>query len=344
MIANQQCRPFDSRYLPFASSANQIRTYKAYGNCGSIINQTARKLCKEPSAVSQIVRSIQKKGDLHFSAMEYDEEADQIVMRPLRVWIYDIETAPSEAYVWQFYNQNIGHNMIKAYGHVISYAGKWLGDEEIDYQAVTQKEMNKKDDKRIIQQIIDKFSEADVVIGHNGKAFDCKTVTGRALIHGIKPPTPFKIVDTLLAAKRYFKLPRNSLECIASELGCIGKLKHKNFPGFDLWRECIAGNPDAWEEMKTYNIQDVGTLEEVYLRMRPWISDHPNMGILLESNIPICPKCASPELRKPRRKHFITTNTQKYHLYTCTNCGGYARSRTTVLEKEKRKKLVVHAV
>ena len=189
MIANQQCRPFDSRFLPFATTKNQIKTYKTYGKCGSQVNPTARKLGKDPSAVSQIVREIQRKAEQHFGEMEWDDDIAEIVMKPLKVWIYDIETAPTEAWVWRYWNENIGHNMVKSYGHLMSYAGKWLGEEEeVEYEELTRKEMKNKNDKRLVKNIIDRFSEADVVVAHNGRAFDSKTVTGRALVHNIKPP------------------------------------------------------------------------------------------------------------------------------------------------------------
>jgi hypothetical protein len=47
------------------------------------------------------------------------------------------------------------------------------------------------------------------------------------------------------------------------------KKRHAKFPGFELWRECLAGNHEAWDEMREYNIDDVLSLEELYLVMRP---------------------------------------------------------------------------
>lgn len=344
MISNQQCRPYDRRFLKFAATDNQTAVYKAYGKCGSIVNETARVLDKDASHISQVVRCIQKKAELHFGELEYDDEFDVIQMKPLKIWIYDIETTPTKGYFWRYWNENIGHGQVLEYGKILSFAGKWLGEEDIHYEENRTKANRVGSDKKITQSIINFFDEADIVIGHNGKAFDCKTVTGKALKHGIKPPSPYKIVDTMLSAKRYFKMPRNSLECLADELGCSGKLNHKAFPGFSMWRECIKGNPEAWEEMEIYNRQDVVVLEEVYLKMRPWISDHPNMGVLMEEGRKICPKCGSGEIKTPRRKKTTTTNTQVYPLYICGNCNGYARGRTTISDKRKRKQLTVHAV
>lgn len=349
MIANQQCRPYDSRFLPFAETDYEREVYVTYGKCGSVVNETARKLNEirekdglrlvDVSSISQAVRRVQDRAEDRLGQLEWDEEYAEIQFKPFNILIYDIETSPTEAFVWRFWDESIGHSQVKKYGHIISFAAKWLGTEEIIYT-----ENRGSSDRQITKELIGLFDRADIVVAHNGKAFDCKTVTGRALTHGLMPPSPFKVVDTMLSAKRYFKMPRNSLECLADELGCSGKLKHHKFPGFDLWKECMAGNDEAWKEMEIYNRQDVKVLEEVYLRMRPWIADHPNMGILREEGRPICPKCGSGELKKPRRKHYTTTTTGKYSLKICLNCGGYCRGRTTELEKEKRKVLQVNAV
>ena len=334
----KQCKPYDSRFKKYAVTELQEQVYIEYGNHGSIVNATARALGKDPSFVSRVVRTIQERAEIDLGEMEWDDELQEIVFKPLKIWLFDIETAPSEAYVWNYWNTNIGHGQVKKYGHIMSYCGKWLGDEDITYV-----ENRGKNDKSITKKIIKYFDQADIVVGHNGRAFDVKTVTGRALVHGLKPPSPFRVVDTFLAAKKFFKLPRNSLECIASELGCTEKLKHKNFPGFDLWKACMDGDDLAWEEMKIYNIQDVQVLEEVYLKMRPWMADHPNLNPIQAEGRPICPKCASGEVKVAFNK-FAHTSTGKYQLYRCSNCGGWSRGRDNRLDKEKRKPMIVNAV
>ena len=60
MIANQQRRPYDARLLEFCSTENQAEIYTTYGECGTV-NETARKLGKDVSSVSQAIRRIQKK-------------------------------------------------------------------------------------------------------------------------------------------------------------------------------------------------------------------------------------------------------------------------------------------
>ncbi len=335
MISNQQCRPFDKRFVQFATSEDQKRIYEAYGKNGSIINATARALKKDPSRISQVVRLIQEKAKNTFEVQVLNPDTKLIETRPNKILIFDIETAPKIAHVWGFYNQNISANQVMADMRIMSFAAKWLGDSEIYYE-----DCRVDDDKAIIKSLVRFLDEADIVVAHNGRAFDVKTVKGRALLHGLTPPSPFKVVDTLLVARSEFKLSRNTLDFIAKSLGVGGKLHKRKFAGHELWDQCLKGNDEAWAEMRAYNIKDVAILEDVYLKMRPWMKGHPNLGILRDEDRTICPKCGSGEIKW--RGH-TTTNTAVYRKFQCTNCRGWGRTRRSGLDKEKGKLLSVNA-
>ena len=74
-------------------------------------------------------------------------------------------------------------------------------------------------------------------------------------------------------------------------LGVGQKVKHG---GFVLWLGCMKGDPKAWALMKKYNRGDVDLLERVYLKERPWITNHPAIRPRGES---VCPHCQSRRLR-----------------------------------------------
>ena len=254
----------------------------------------------------------------------------------VNILILDIETAPKIAYVWRFFKENIGAKQVQQHGHIMSFAAKWLGKDEIIYQ-----ENRKSDDTAIVKSLVKLFDEADIVVAHNGDRFDFPQVMARALVHGINPPSPYKIVDTLKVAKREFAFPSNSLMYLAKVLKCDEKEDHKKFPGFELWLECLRGNEEAWQEMKVYNIQDVVTLEEIYLKMLPWMRQHPNVTVFNENDVPHCPKCNSEDLQWRGYAH---TNVGTYHRFQCQGCGGWGRTRFTIRDKEEARNLVVHAV
>lgn len=252
-----------------------------------------------------------------------------------KILVIDIETAPKLAYVWRFYKENISPKQVKEHGSILSFAAKWLGNKSVIYSDVQTKT-----EAQIVQEMIDLLSEADVVVAHNAKKFDIPMIIGRALVLGIAPPSPFKVVDTLLEARRLFGMPSNSLEYLALILGCTAKDGHKEFPGFELWKECLANNPKAWKEMKVYNIQDIDTLEEIYLKMRPFMNTHPNLGVLNDWEEPQCPKCGGHHLVY---RGYATTNVGKYRRFVCNDCGGWGRTRFLENTKEKRRSLVTNA-
>lgn len=254
----------------------------------------------------------------------------------VRTLIVDLETAPKLAYVWNFWNTNVGQNQTLSNTYIMSYAAKWLGDTEVVYN-----DCRNEDDSLLCAELATLFDQADIVIAHNGDKFDLPIVRARCVLHGVKPWSPVKQIDTLKVAKREFRFDRNSLSYLAEYLRVPAKYEHKDFPGFDLWSECIKGNDAAWQEMMVYNIQDVETLEEVYLRLRPWISNHPNVGVFLEGEDTCCPKCGGHHVHY---RGYAYTNVGKYRKFQCQSCGGWGRERFTEYPKDKRKQLAVNAV
>jgi len=254
----------------------------------------------------------------------------------VKILIVDIETAPKTAYVWRFYKEFITKEKLLANGYIMSFAYKWLGSEDTHYS-----ETRTEDDSHLCKQLCSLFTSADLVIAHNADKFDIPLIRARCLVHGINPWSPVKVVDTLKVAKREFLFDSNSLAFLAHYLGVEEKGTHKEFPGFELWAECLKGNPAAWREMKKYNIQDVDTLEEVYLRMRPWIRNHPNVAVHAEGEYVACAKCGSKHIQW---RGYAYTNTGKYKKFQCQGCGGWGRTRFTEYAKDRRKELAVNAV
>ena len=254
-----------------------------------------------------------------------------------RILLIDIETAPILGYVWSLWKQNIGLNQIKEEWYILSFCAKWLGEPEVIYQDIRHDPFS---DASLMQPLWDLLNEADIIIGQNGKAFDMPKIQARLIMAGHLPPRPYKVIDTLLMAKQQFRFTSNKLEWMTGEsagLTTLKKNQHSNFPGFLLWAECLKGNPAAWDEMKEYNIPDVTSMEELYLKLRPWYVGHPNLAAYVESEEMLCPKCLSPDVKQDG---FQFTQTGKYEMYRCGGCGGHSRGRYTRNTIGKRKSLL----
>lgn len=250
----------------------------------------------------------------------------------------DIETSPKLAYVWRFFKENIGAKQVKDHGHIMSFSAIWNDDED---KKIIYHENRGQDDYDIVFRLVQLLDQADFVVGHNVGAFDVATISGRALVLGIKPPSPFKVIDTWKAAKRDFKFESNSLEYLTGVLTLKHKkLTHAKFPGFELWLHCIAGEEEAWDEMRRYNINDTLSVRDVYKEMRPWITGHPNLAVFEETTEHVCPSCGSRHLHS---RGYAYTNVGKYQKFQCQDCGRWSRTRATERDKAAAKGLLANA-
>lgn len=235
-----------------------------------------------------------------------------------KILVMDIETSPNLGYVWGKWEQDVIEFVDE--WHVLSFAYKWLGETQTRCVALSDFKRYKthpEDDSCVVGALKALLDEADVVVAHNGDRFDIKKVNARLAYHGMGPTRPYKTVDTLKVAKKYFAFNSNKLDDLGEYLGLGRKVKHE---GFGLWLSCMQGDTKAWKRMKAYNIQDVILLEKLYYKLLPWMSQHPNLAMY---DSMACPKCGKNCLTK---NGIRTTQTTQYQQMICTNCGGYARA------------------
>lgn len=245
-----------------------------------------------------------------------------------KILFIDIETAPNIAYVWGAWKQNIGNNQWKQKSHIMSFAAKWHGEDDIMYH-----ENRKSNDKRIVSEIFKLLDTADIVVAHNGAKFDLPTIIGRGVIHGLKPPSPYHIVDTLRIARKEFRFVSNSLANLANELGLTKKSEHKKYPGFELWLACLRNENEAWAEMQHYNIADVVTLEELYKLILPYIKSHPNVGAFDGEGF-VCPHCGGTHIQQ--RGFYHSKAGLTYKRFVCMDCGSWSKSQVSGKDKEAK--------
>jgi hypothetical protein len=253
-----------------------------------------------------------------------------------KVLIFDIETAPMLNYCWGIWEQNVGLNQIRSDWYVLSWSAKWLHDAPNKVMYMDQRnEKNIEDDSKLLKGIWKLLDEADVVITQNGRSFDVKKLNARFILNGFQPPSSYKHIDTKLIAKRHFGFTSNKLEYMSEKL-CkkYKKQKHSKFSGFEMWRECLAGNLKAWKEMEKYNKYDVLALEELYTKLIPW-DNSVNFNLYHDDEENVC-KCGSIQLIK---NGFYYTNVGKYQRYRCKDCGSETRGRANLLSKEKKNAL-----
>lgn len=250
-----------------------------------------------------------------------------------KILLLDIETAPMLGYIWSLWDQTVSLNQLHSDWHLLSWSAKWLGSPTTLY-ADQRGVSNIEQDKTLLSGVWKLLNDADIVITQNGKSFDTKKLNARFILNGMSPPSSYRQIDTKLLAKKHFGFTSNKLEYLSDKLCTTKKLKHQKYQGFELWKACLAGDAEAWEEMERYNRQDVLALEELYLKLAPW-DNGINFQVYDDS---ISCKCGSTDVH---RRGYYYTNVAKYQKYRCKTCGSETRSRTNLLSSVKRAKLRV---
>lgn len=255
-------------------------------------------------------------------------------LTPPKILLFDIETSLMETYSFTKYPTSIHDDCIMSDTFMISWASKWLFEDEIDAMKLTPKEAIAKDDRRITEGLWQKLEEADIIIGHNCRKFDIKIANTRFLKHKLGLPTPYESIDTLLHFRKMFRLPSNRLDFIAKNvLGIEGK--HKT--SMDLWIKCMFGDKESIDYMDEYCQYDVKILEDAYLYIRPYIKGHPNLGLYIGSETEVCPNCGSSDLHWTGT---YRTQVSEYDAFRCNSCKATGKSRKATTPKEIKDRLV----
>jgi len=240
-----------------------------------------------------------------------------------KILLFDIETAPMRSFTWKIWQENIGplNGQLQSDWFMLCWSAKWLFADGTLSDKLISTEVKEEDDKRICESLWKLLDEAQIVIGHNCKKFDIKKVNTRFLKHGMVPPSSYKVIDTLEHAKKAFAFTSNKLDYVGKFLDVGRKI---DTGGFELWERCMNGDGQALIEMSAYCDVDVLVLENFYLKIRPYIQPHPNLGLLITEDIQCCPSCTSTDLKWGG---MYTTYTNSYKAFRCNHCGSIGRDR-----------------
>lgn len=233
-----------------------------------------------------------------------------------RVLLFDVETTPLLGYAYSRRETDL--IMVLEEKKIISFSWKWLGERQTHVLALPDFPGFKKDNRdnrALILKLHELISSADIVVAHNAN-FDDKMAASDFVTLGLPPTAPHKTICTLKVARAKFKFSSNKLDDLGQRLGLGRKVQTG---GFKLWKACMDGDLKAYEKMKAYNRQDVILLEKIYLKMRPWMTNHPALKVREDTNKnPPCPQC---DERKLQNRGFNISRSGRTPRLQCVACG-----------------------
>ena len=253
-----------------------------------------------------------------------------------KILLFDIETLPMEVYVWGLYKQRISPESVKKEWSIACWAAKWLGDSEIMGKSVAKNEAVDRLDNSVLQDIWYLFDKADIVVAHNGDRFDIIRLNFRWSLNGFSPPSHYRSIDTCKQSRKLFASSSHKLDYLNKQFGLTRKIDTQ----YKLWLDCI--NPDtngeSLEEMLVYCKGDIMALEDLYIKIRPWIKSHPPCGAFISAEDEVCPNCCSDNLGYSTTDY--VTPAGRYVGIRCQSCGAIGRMMSNQMDIRSRRKLI----
>lgn len=290
--------------------------------------KSSQILKSKPSSIERFLREAKKRN------ITPTVPTKEIQTNAPKVLVLDIETSLMTFDAWSPGKQYLRPDQILTDWYTHGWAVKWLFDSEVYSDIQTPEEALNRDDERIIRAIWGFLDEADILIIHNAR-FDVRKLNAKFIEYRIPPPSPYKVIDTLLIMRKEAMFSSNKQDELAKKLGFSRKVEHE---GRELWRKCFNGDPQALLKMEEYNKGDILGLEELYVIIRPYIKSHPNMALYVEMDGYLCPNCGSDKIAWMDK--FYDTSVNRYSCFRCSSCGAIGRSTSSALDKGTKPKIV----
>lgn len=224
-----------------------------------------------------------------------------------KVLVLDIEWRPTKAYVWKAWDENIGPDQIIEHGGLLCVGVKWLGDKKTKVYSEWEH-----GHVEMLLAVHEMMSFADAIVTYNGDRYDLPKLQGEFVLNGLGPTPPATSIDVIKAVKK-FGFFMNRLAFIGPLLGLGSKVQTG---GFNLWKGVDNGDEACQKKMTKYCAQDVDLLEKLYLRIRPFIRNHPHMGKVGANE---CGACGSHNVQSRGTRRTRAFKIQRLQCQACSS-------------------------
>lgn len=226
----------------------------------------------------------------------------------MRILVWDIEAS----------------NLSADFGIVLCVGSKFVGKPKVtiptilDFVRPNDRSLLTAE-KRMLRAVSKALIDSDAWVTHFGTHYDIGFVNARLIYHGLPPiPANHPHIDTWKISRYKLRLSSNRLATISTFLK-TGDEKNKIKP--EQWLGALSGNKAAMAYIAEHCRLDVLVLEEVYLRLRPLMTNHPRGGG------GECHACGSKRLRS---EGWRLTTTKRYRRVQCKDCGAWGHDTKSV--------------
>jgi len=216
------------------------------------------------------------------------------VVDPAKILIYDIETSRVSAKLFWTGKTYINYKQIRGEPTIISVSWKWLGEDKVHH---LKWDMKTHTDEQLMKDFLEVYNTADMVVGYNNKNFDDRWINARAMKYNLFVNVHVKSFDLIKQSKRLFRLLSYSMAFLADYIGVTLKQSHE---GILMWDMIEDGTPEQQAEyiqkMIDYNVGDIITTEEIYLKIRKYMGHVVHVGAFEGGEKYSCPHCGGTDV------------------------------------------------
>lgn len=225
---------------------------------------------------------------------------------------------------WDLETSNLNANI----GFIICGGWKTLG-RKVTMRSIDNYPLFKydpTDDSEIVEHLREDLAKADMWVTWFGTHFDIPYMQSKLLEHGMKPLPEVPHVDGWKIARYKLKLTSNRLATVTGFLG----LEDKTKVDFKVWRRAAAGHRPSIKYIKEHCKIDCDVLEDVYEKIKPFCTTHPNVAIMDGKPRDRCTVCGV--AGKLVKQGFRITKLYRAQRYQCGACGTWASGRLKKVE------------
>lgn len=209
----------------------------------------------------------------------------------------------------------IPHTAVTRWPRTICASFRWFGEAKVHHAA----EWQPGGAGKFAETLRDCFDAADQISGHHVNGFDRKHLNSLFRDHGLRFPSPYRVIDTLTVARRELGDESMTLDALCTRWGIPAKQGHYDA---EVAKAATEGNKRAQREIRDYNNADVEASTGLLAVMLPLVKGQPHAAPIAGIDQTLCPRCGSDDIK---RTGTYSPAVLVYSRYLCRTCQGWFR-------------------